>query len=260
MRAEHARGQGEMLALVKRTETDLTVEAEPGSVDKSCALHELDEVGAHDVFERVEGLEVADADFELRPPAGVFEVSVLDGGYVVGEVDLELVVDVFPYGAFDAKARAPDFKSVDVGKIVLVDRVVVEVQTTAHLHLELAVLAGELRRALPFHFQVEVIFLFLATALAGSGLGSRRRVGRSRLRSFRSCRCGTRGRSGAVVLFDLALQALDLRLHDLQLRCKLLICIRTCARTARRHESDDAAAKQVAPDIAFPVHVALHGA
>ncbi len=48
MRAEHARGQRIMIACEKRTDADLTIELE--ALDEGGTLHELDEVGAHDVF------------------------------------------------------------------------------------------------------------------------------------------------------------------------------------------------------------------
>src|SRR3990170_7400029 len=239
--AENARRQPKVLGIVHGGEADLPLDI-PG-IDKRRTLHGIDEAIAGFIFERVEGLEIADSqeqrfvgDFETF----VLEIGVLHSDRVVGEIDFDNVFPVVPNYAFDAEAGTTKLGARDIGKAgdgrVLIDVVVIHLESAADLELELlAVAAGKFRRALPLDLEVEV---------AGAGF-SRRRLGRGGLR---------------LGILYLLLQRLDGRLHTVDLGLDRLQILRIGCWNAGSQNPDSArTGEQIAAQSSqSPNHVPLH--
>ncbi len=164
-----------MLLAIARAGADLAIDAE--RLDERGALHEGNIVRAHDVLERVVGLEIADDQVDRQ--AGVLQIGVLDRDRVTGEVDLEKIFEVVEHDPLDAEPGAPERRRRNVrgkgDRRVLIDVVVVGLDPPTDLELELLFVgAGEFGRALPFDLQVEVV----AAGVGGGGV----RCGGLRLR------------------------------------------------------------------------------
>src|SRR5262245_19618631 len=239
---EDASRQAVVVGVVHGGGADLTIDI-PG-IDERRALHGVNEAIAGFVLKRVERLKVTNSQQQRIVPdleALILEISVLHSGEVVREVDFEDILPVIPENALNAEASTPKLGGAHIregrDRRILVDVVVVHLETPADLHLELAVCTRKFRRALPFDLQIEI-------AAAGT---CRRRVRRGGL-SFSV---------GHLLLqcLDGCLHLLDLRLDLLQICLRLRLCIR------RNYENSDnaRACEQIAADLLeSPCHAPLH--
>src|SRR5262245_14503019 len=208
---EDASRQAVVVGVVHGGGADLTIDI-PG-IDERRALHGVNEAIAGFVLKRVERLKVTNSQQQRIVPdleALILEIGVLHSGDVVREVDFEDVLPIIPENALNAEASTPKLGGVHIWEgrdlPILVDAVVINLDTSPDLHLEFAVRTREFRCALPLDLQVKV-------ALAGSR---------------RCCvrRCGLRLGVGHLLLqrLDGRLHLLDLRLDLSQILC--LLCLR----------------------------------
>src|SRR5665648_825371 len=164
-----------MVSTGNDTRADLTIQEE--RLGERRPLHEGDEARAGELLEGVVDVLITEPDLRRLPrrPVGIGHISVFDGHPVAGKIHLELVLPVVVDGAFNAKTGAAQFNSGDIliagDRRILVDAVIVHHQAATDLELELAVGAGELRRAFPFDLKVEIV------AVAAFGSRGVRRLG-----------------------------------------------------------------------------------
>src|SRR5665648_96449 len=150
-----------MVSTGNDTRADLTIQEE--RLGERRPLHEGDEARAGELLEGVVDVLITEPDLRRLPrrPVGIGHISVFDGHPVAGKIHLELVLPVVVDGAFNAKTGAAQFNSGDIlisgDRRILVDAVIVHHQAATDLELELAVGAGELRRAFPFDLKVEIV-------------------------------------------------------------------------------------------------------
>ena len=131
-----------MIGPIADLEADLTIELP--RVDEGRALERIDEQLAGQQLERVRRSEIARAEVKRRVAdldALVLQVSILDRHRVVGEVDLEDVLDVVVDYALNAETRPAQFRSANVrigrdGRI-LIDVLVFGFDAPAHLEHKL---------------------------------------------------------------------------------------------------------------------------
>src|SRR4029079_1804942 len=189
------------------------------------ALDRINEQLAGEQFEGVRRSEIARAEINRRVAdlhALALQVSVLHRDGVVGEVDLEDVLDVVVGDALDAETGATELRRAHVwigrDRRVLIDVLVFGLDASADLEGKLLpIRARELRRSLPRDLEVDI-------AAFGSRI-SRGGVRRGGLR---------------LGVLHLLLQCLDGGLHLIDLRLDLLHILRFVSWRANCQKSDNA--------------------